>query len=126
MLEVVDAVAQEDEASAGLLLLLHRGLLALNDGVGGADLMTVYMLKVAGVLGLAPALSSCAGCGTSSAERFSFDAGGAGCSSCAPSGAATGAYGVTARLAQLADDIQNLPELLYISFPDVGRNSPLS
>lgn len=111
MLEVADAVAQEDEASAGLLLLLHRGLLALNNGVGGADLLTVYMLKVAGVLGLAPSLRLCAGCGRPSAERFSFDAGGVVCGSCAPSGAYKLREGVTDRLAVLAEsDIQQLPE----------------
>lgn len=110
MLEVADAVALEDEPSAGLLLLLHRGLSALDDGVGGDDLMTVYLLKVAGVLGLAPSLTACAGCGKPSAERFSFDAGGVVCSACAPSGAYKLRDGVTARLAVLAEsDIQMLP-----------------
>lgn len=116
MLELADAVALEDEPSAGLLLLLHRGLLALNDGVGGPELLTVYMLKVAGVLGLAPSLSACAGCGEPSPERFSFEAGGVVCSSCAPSGAYKLRPGVTDRLAVLAAaDIQNLPDLSPIA-----------
>ncbi len=102
MVEIADAVAVEDEPSAGLLLLLHRGLLALNDGIGGPDLLTVYILKVASVLGLAPSFTDCAGCGKPTGDRFSFDAGGVVCTNCAPSGAYKLRAGVTDRLAVLA------------------------
>lgn len=102
MVEIADAVAVEDEPSAGLLLLLHRGLSALNDGIADSDLLTVYMLKVASVLGFSPALTECAGCGNPAGDRFSFGAGGVVCRNCAPSGAYKLRPGVTNRLAVLA------------------------
>ena len=117
MVEVADAVAVEDEPSAGLLLILHRGLLALNEGAIGPDLLSVYLLKVASVLGLAPALSSCAGCGKKEgADRFSFEAGGVVCSNCAPAGAYKLRAGVTDRLAVLAEaELHDLPEPADVS-----------
>lgn len=110
MAEVADAVAVEDEPSAGLLLTLHRGLSALNEGKASEDLLTIFLLKVAAVLGLAPAFDECAGCGRVDADRFSFDAGGVVCSDCAPSGAYKLRNGVTARLGVLADsELSDLP-----------------
>ncbi|MDH3306072.1 MAG: DNA repair protein RecO [Acidimicrobiia bacterium] len=111
MAEVADAVAQEGEPSVGLFLLLHRGLRALNDGAGGSDLVTAYLLKVAEVLGLAPALEHCAGCGDATADlRFNLAAGGAVCSTCAPAGAFRLRQGVTARMAELAaSDMASIP-----------------
>lgn len=111
MVEVVDAVAQEDESSVGLFLLLQRGLAAVNAGIHSDDLITVFLLRVASVLGFAPSLDVCAGCGKPTAERFSFDGGGVVCSSCAPSGAYKLRAGVIGRLAELNQvDFASLPE----------------
>jgi DNA repair protein RecO (recombination protein O) len=49
MVEAVDAVAQEDETSIRLFLLLQRGLKALNTGLYSPDLITSFPLKLADV-----------------------------------------------------------------------------
>lgn len=83
MVEAVDAVAQEDESSVRLFLLLQRGLRALQAGVVGPDLVTSYLLKLAGAVGVAPSLDRCASCGRpEDLERFSFSGGGVICSRC--------------------------------------------
>ena len=77
MVEVVDIVAQESESSVRLFLLLQRGLRALDGGNVSRDLATAFLLKAAGVVGVAPALETCAGCGRPDGlTRFSFAAGG--------------------------------------------------
>lgn len=83
MIEVADAVAQEDEASHRLFLLLQRGLTVLDHGQPHDDLVTSFLLKAADIIGVAPALDSCAGCGRSDGlTRFSFAAGGSLCETC--------------------------------------------
>lgn len=83
MVEAADAVAQEQESSLRLFLLLQKGLRALESGVVGNDLITSFLLKLAGVVGVAPALESCAACGrTDDLFSFSFASGGVLCEQC--------------------------------------------
>lgn len=112
MVEVADIVAQENESSMRLFLLLQRGLRALDAGEAHNDLTTSYLLKVADVVGLAPALETCAGCGRSEGlTRFSFAAGGAQCERCRTSGAYALRNGLTGYLASLAAaDVADLPQ----------------
>jgi len=112
MLEVADVVAQENEPAVRLFLLLQRGLKALDAGNKHPDLATAFLLKTADIVGVAPALSNCAGCGrTDGLTRFSFSAGGALCERCRTQGAYALRPGLTDYLADLlAADIVALPE----------------
>ncbi|MFQ5524271.1 MAG: DNA repair protein RecO [Acidimicrobiia bacterium] len=111
MVEVVDAVAQEDEPSLRLFLLLQRGLKALEAGRSGPDLVTSFLLKLADVVGLAPSLVHCAACGrTDGLHRFSFSGGGAVCESCRVAGAIRLREGLTEYLDALARaELASLP-----------------
>ncbi len=103
MVEAADAVAQEDESSMRLFLLLHRGLRALESGQRGADLITSYLLKLADVVGVAPSLLVCASCGkVDDLHRFSFGGGGVICDRCRSEGSVRLRDGVTGYLAALA------------------------
>jgi len=103
MVEIADAVAQEDEASIRLFLLLQRGLRALDSAPLHPDLVTGFLLKSAEVVGVAPALDACAGCGREDQlTRFSFAAGGVLCERCRTPGAYALRDGVTSYLAQVA------------------------
>ena len=112
MIEVVDAVAQEDEPSHRLFLLLQRGLTVLDHRPPHDDLVTSFLLKVADIIGVAPALDMCAGCGrTDGLSRFSFSAGGSLCEECRTPGAYTLRPGLVAYLAAVADsELHQLPE----------------
>jgi DNA repair protein RecO (recombination protein O) len=112
MVEVTDLVAQENEPSLRLFLLLQRGLRALDTGGAHPDLATTFLLKAAEIVGVAPALDRCAGCGRGDGlTRFSFPAGGALCERCRTQGAYALRPGVTAYLAGLAAaDLGALPE----------------
>lgn len=112
MVEAADAVAQEHESSMRLFLLLHRGLRALEAGQFGTDLMTSYLLKLAEVVGVAPALSRCASCGRDQQlNRFSFGGGGVVCDTCRGEGSVRLREGVTVYLEALAGaELGNLPE----------------
>jgi DNA repair protein RecO (recombination protein O) len=111
MVEVVDAVTEEGEGAVRAFLLLQRGLRALEAGPRHPDLVAAFLLKVADVVGVAPALDECAGCGTrQGVTRFSFAAGGALCERCRTSAAVALREGLTAYLAALADaDLADLP-----------------
>lgn len=111
MVEVADAVAQENEGSVRLFLLLQRGLRALEAGPAHPDLISAYLLKAAEIIGVAPALDRCAGCGaTEGLSRFSFDAGGVLCERCRTAGAYALRAGLTDYLAGLAAaDLAELP-----------------
>jgi DNA repair protein RecO (recombination protein O) len=113
MVEGVDAVASEGEPSLRLFLLLQRGLRALDQGPASRDLVTAFLLKLAEVIGLAPALDSCASCGRPAESfRFSFAAGGTLCDNCRTDGAVRLRPGLTDYLAVLAGaDLGDLPEL---------------
>ncbi len=103
MVEAADAVAQEGESSHRLFLLLQRGLRALDGGGGGPDLVTSFLLKLADVVGVAPALVACASCGRGEGlGRFSFAGGGVVCDRCRVEGAVRLRPGITERLAVLA------------------------
>jgi len=112
MVEAADAVAQEDETSIRLFLLLQRGLKALESGRRGQDLITSYLLKLADVVGLAPSLASCASCGrVDGLNRFSFGGGGVLCERCGVEGAVTLRQGLTDYLRALASaELMALPE----------------
>jgi len=112
MVEAVDAVAQEDESSMRLFLLLHRGLRSLEAGHPSPDLITSFLLKLADVVGVAPALMQCASCGRSDdLHRFSFAAGGAVCGRCRTEGSVKLRDGMTQYLASLSVvDFAELPE----------------
>ncbi len=102
MVEAADAVAQEDESSLRLFLLLQRGLRALEAGVEGRDLITSFLLKLATVVGVAPALDACAACGrTDDLDRFSFAGGGVMCRRCDGEGGVRLKTGLTSYLAGL-------------------------
>lgn len=111
MVEVADAVAQEDEPTLRLFLLLHRGLKALNAEEPHPDIVTSYLLKAAAVVGVAPALDSCAACGRDkNLLRFSFAEGGVLCESCRTSGSYALAAGLTNYMADMAGaDLADLP-----------------
>jgi len=111
MVEGVDAVTQEGEGAVRAFLLLQRGLRALEAGPRHPDLVAAFLLKLAEVVGIAPALDHCAGCGAREAvTRFSFAAGGALCERCRTPGAVTLRPGLTAYLAALAGaDLSALP-----------------
>ncbi|GBD83934.1 DNA repair protein RecO [bacterium BMS3Abin02] len=111
MVEVVDAVATEDDPSLRLFLLLQRGLRVLDRRGERPDLVTSFLLKLSDVIGFAPALDHCAGCGRGDVPlRFSLSAGGAVCTSCRPSGTIRLRPGLTNYLAGLAaSDLDRLP-----------------
>ncbi|MCP4303766.1 MAG: DNA repair protein RecO [bacterium] len=112
MVEIADAVAQENESSVRLFLLLQRGLRALDKGPEHPDLVTAFLLKSAEAIGVAPALDQCAGCGRSDdLRRFSFSAGGVLCERCRTPGAYALRAGLTDYLALLAGaDLAEMPE----------------
>ncbi|HUO47088.1 MAG TPA: DNA repair protein RecO [Acidimicrobiia bacterium] len=111
MVEAADAVAQEGQSAARLFLLLQRGLRALDAGGTGNDLLSAFLLKLADVVGVAPALKLCASCGRGDGlERFSFSGGGIMCGGCRSEGAVKLKAGVTGYLAGLASaDLAVLP-----------------
>lgn len=111
MVEAVDAVAQEEEPAIRLFLLLQRGLKSLESGVRTPDLITAFLLKLADVVGVAPSLVQCAGCGRSDdLHRFSFGGGGSICDRCRVEGAVRLRSGITGYLAGLAaSELTSLP-----------------
>ncbi len=111
MVEVADIVAQENESSVRLFLLLQRGLRALDCGELHPDLTAAFLLKAAEVVGMAPSLVNCAGCGRPDGlTRFSFGAGGALCDGCRTAGAYALRGGLTEYLALLSSsELDALP-----------------
>jgi DNA repair protein RecO (recombination protein O) len=112
MIEVVDAVVQEDEPSQRMFLLLQSGLTVLDHGPPHPDLVTAFLLKAAGIIGVAPALENCAGCGTTDGLRwFSFGAGGSLCPTCRTPGSYALRAGLVPYLAAVASaDLHRLPD----------------
>ena len=112
LVEVADAVAQEGEPALRLFLLLRRALERLESGASHPDLVTSYLLKVASIVGIAPGLDECAGCGSESGlDRFSFADGGVLCARCRTPQSYALRPGLTGYLAGLASaDFDRLPE----------------
>lgn len=112
MIEIADVVAQEDEPALRLFLLLKRGLRALDGPDPHPDLVTAYLLKAAAIVGVAPALEHCAGCGVREGlTRFSFAAGGVLCDRCRTPGAYALRSGVIEYLAAMSGvDLSALPD----------------
>ncbi len=103
MVEAVDAVAQEGEPSIAVHGLLVDGLRTLDTQPWRADIVTAFLLQLAGVVGLAPALLRCASCGRDDhLTRFSLAAGGVICDSCRTDGGVRLRHGLTDYLAGLA------------------------
>src|SRR5216684_4122475 len=93
MLEAVDRVVQEKEASPRVYHLLVEGLRGL--GVSGSPLVLAwFLLRLSGVAGFAPSLSDCTECGATPAVWFSPGQGGAVCAQCRSPEAAPVAPGV--------------------------------
>jgi len=112
MIEVVDAVVQEDDPSLRMFLLLQRGLTVLDHHPPHPDLVTAFLLKAADIVGVAPAFDTCSGCGTTqNLRRFNFAAGGSVCETCRSPGSYSLRAGVVEYLARVsASDIAALPE----------------
>jgi DNA repair protein RecO (recombination protein O) len=113
MVELLDAVSQEDEPSLRAFMLLQRSLKALEGGGPvHPDLIAAFLLKAADVVGIAVALEACAGCGvTEGLHRFAFAAGGVLCDKCRTPGSVVLREGLTGYLAKLAvSPIESLPE----------------
>ena len=111
MVEVADAVAQEGEPALRLFLLLHRGLKALDVDDPHPDVVTAFLLKAAGVVGVAPSLDACAACGREeNLLRFSFADGGVQCEACRTQGSYALKAGLTDYMADMAfADLAELP-----------------
>jgi DNA repair protein RecO (recombination protein O) len=112
MVELIDAVTQEQESSVRAFLLLQRSLHALESGPAHPDVVTAFLLKAADVVGVAVALDACAGCGAPEGlHRFAFAAGGVLCDRCRTPGAVVLRDGLTDYLAALAAaPMDDLPE----------------
>jgi DNA repair protein RecO (recombination protein O) len=84
MLEVVDQVAQEREASLRLYLLLLRALRALDSEPRDPSVvLDAFLLKLMALEGYRPAVQECAACGGDGPyRRFSSARGGAVCERC--------------------------------------------
>jgi DNA repair protein RecO (recombination protein O) len=105
MVEGVDRVAQEDERSTRLFLLLLDGLRALTAAPQRPALvLDAFLFRLASVAGYHPYLDACAGCGAPGAHViFHLDAGGLLCGGCAPTGGQQLRPGALALLRSLVD-----------------------
>ena len=104
MAEAVGKVVVEGEPSHRIFLLLQRGLHAVEQGAGGMDLVTSFLLKLMDALGLAPALRYCAACGRQATlDRFSLAGGGLVCSTCDVGSVFRLREGLTDHLARLSN-----------------------
>ena len=86
MVEAADRVAQEDERSNRLVLLLLDGLRALaGNPEHPSSVLDAYLLRLASVAGYHPYLDACASCGQPGEHVvFHLAAGGLLCPACAP------------------------------------------
>ena len=91
MVEAADRIAQEDERSNQLVLLLLDGLRALaSQPEFPSAVLDGYLLRLASIAGYHPYLEACASCGSPGQHRvFHLAAGGVLCPTCAPSGSHT-------------------------------------
>ena len=111
MVNAVDAVAQPEQRSVPLYELLTDSLGELNTTGNITGLTTAFLLHLADVLGVAPALDQCASCGAAhNLFRFSFEGGGVVCRRCQTHGSVRLMNGVTEHLREVAHaDLRELP-----------------
>ena len=111
MVNAVDAAAQPEQRSRSLFDLLNEGLGALCGTGDVSGLTTAFLLRLAEVVGVGPALAWCVSCGgEDDLTRFSFEGGGVVCERCRPQGSVRLVAGVTGHLLQLARaDLRELP-----------------
>ena len=104
MVEAADRIAQEEERSNQLVLLLLDGLRALAaHPVHPSAVLDAYLLRLASVAGYHPYLEACASCGTPGPHTvFHLAAGGLLCQGCAPTGSHSFDPQVIALLASMA------------------------
>lgn len=112
MLSAIDAIVQEDASAHRIFLLLQRGLKVLDSGAPNPGFLTAFYLKLAALVGVAPALADCASCGGDvTVERFSFSAGGVLCAKCSTPDAVKLRPGLIDYLAELAStELASLPD----------------
>ncbi|MBA2529350.1 MAG: DNA repair protein RecO, partial [Euzebyales bacterium] len=105
MAEAADRVAQEDERSTRLLVLLLDGLRALSrHPTHPSVVLDAYLFRLASVAGYHPYLEACASCGTPGPHLvFHLAAGGVLCPVCAPAGTRPLDPGVVELLGVLRD-----------------------
>lgn len=89
MVEAADRVAQEQERSTRLFLLVLEGLRALAERpLHPAATLDAFLFRLMSLAGYHPYLDACADCGSAGAHTvFSIAAGGVLCPGCAPGGA---------------------------------------
>ncbi len=111
MVNAVDAVAQSEQRSRSLYGLLTRSLRVLCTTPDIPGLTTAFLLRLAEVAGVAPALEWCASCGRDHGlARFNFEGGGVICRRCQTQGSVRLVGGVTEHLTELARaDLAELP-----------------
>ena len=111
MVEAADRIAQEDERSNQLVLLLLDGLRALaGHPQHPSTVLDGYLLRLASVAGYHPYLDACASCGAPGPHQvFHLAAGGVLCPVCAPAGSHTFDPQVMTLLSSLASgDLRGL------------------
>ena len=111
MVNAVDAVAQPEQGSRLLFDLLTESLEVLTRTEDIPGLTTAFLLRMAEVVGVAPALDWCVSCGRKDGlARFNFEGGGVTCEQCHTQGSVRLVGGVTEHLRDLARaDMGDLP-----------------
>ena len=111
MVNAADGVAQQEQSSQILFDLLAESLEVLSATEDIPGLTTAFLLRLAEVVGVAPALEWCASCGgTDGLARFNFAGGGVTCERCHTQGSVRLVGGVTQHLRDLARaDLGDLP-----------------
>ena len=111
MVNAADGVSQPEQSSRMLFDLVAEGLEVLSSAKDIPGLTTAFLLRLAEVVGVAPALEWCASCGgTDGLTRFNFAGGGVTCERCHTQGSVRLVGGVTRHLRELARvDLGDLP-----------------
>ena len=111
MVNAMEAVAQPEQRSGSLYELLIEGLEVVSTVDDIPGLTTAFLLRLAEVVGVAPALQWCASCGGEEGlTRFHFEGGGVVCGRCRTPGSVRLVRGVTEHLKDLAQaDFGDLP-----------------
>ena len=86
-IEVLDYASNFDEANKDLYELLENSLRFLSTKASAKRVARIFEVKLLNILGLMPAVKTCAGCGANIGKdtaRFSFSLGGVLCKGCFP------------------------------------------